>query len=92
MLGESVVELLAELQADKAGGRRVDGQLGEQVEQVDLALAAPLGDHLLDFALDRRRMAPHVLAPQRLVVEHLIASLGAASKTTPSPKIGVMNG
>jgi hypothetical protein len=32
VLGESVIELLAEFQADQAGRRRVDGQLGKEVE------------------------------------------------------------
>ena len=44
------VELLAELRADQARGRGVDRQLGEEVEQVDLAGVVQLGDHALDLA------------------------------------------
>ena len=76
VLGEPVVELLAELQPDQAGGRRVDGELGEEVQQFDLAFIAPVGDHLLDFALDGGRMALHLLTAQRRVVQHLLAPLG----------------
>ena len=89
---EPVVELFAELQADQAGRRGVDGQLGEEVEQFDLAFVAPVGDHPLDFALDGGRVALHLLTAQRRVVQHLLAPLGLASNTTPLPKIGVMNG
>ena len=72
-----MVELLAELQADQARRGGVDGQLGEEVEQVDLAFVAPVGDHLLDFALDGGGVALHLLAAQRRVVQHLLAPLGA---------------
>ena len=74
---EPAVELLAELQPDQAGRRGVDGQLGEEVEQVDLAFVAPVGDHLLDFALDGGGVTLHLLAAQRRVVQHLLAPLGA---------------
>ena len=74
---EPAVELLAELQPDQAGRRGVDGQLGEEVEQFDLAFVAPVGDHLLDFALDGGRVALHLLAAQRRVVQHLLAAFGA---------------
>ena len=77
VLREPVVELLAELQPDQAGRRGVDGQLGEEVEQFDLAFVAPVGDHLLDFALDGGGVALHLLAAQRGVVQHLLAPLGA---------------
>ena len=77
VLREPVIELLAELQADQAGRRRVDGQLCEEVEQFDLALVAPVGDHLLDFALDGGGVALHLLAAQCGVVQHLLAALGA---------------
>ena len=42
---EPAVELVAELGADQAGRRGVDGQLGEEVQQVDLAFVAPVLDH-----------------------------------------------
>ena len=74
---EPAVELFTELQSDQAGRRGVDGQLGEEVEQFDLAFVAPVGDHLLDFALDGGRMALHLLAAQRRVVQHLLAAFGA---------------
>ena len=77
VLRESIVELLAELQPDQTGRRGVDGQLGEEVEQFDLALVAPVGDDLLDFVLDGCRMALHLLTAQRRVVQHLLAPLGA---------------
>lgn len=77
VLGEPVVELLAELQPDQARRRGVDGQLGEEVEQLDLALVPPVGDHLLDLALDGAGVALHLLAAQRRVVQHLLAPLGA---------------
>ena len=74
---EPAVELLAELQPDQAGRRGVDGQLGEEVEQFDLALVAPVGDDLLDLALDGGGVALHLLTAQRRVVQHLLAPLGA---------------
>ena len=74
---EPAVELFAELQPDQAGRRGVDGQLGEEVEQFDLAFVAPVGDHLLDFALDGGRMALHLFTAQRRVVQHLLAAFGA---------------
>ena len=77
VMREPGVQLIAELQPDQAGGRGVDGQLGEEVEQVDLAFVAPVGDHLLDFALDGGRVALHLLTAQRRVVQHLLAALGA---------------
>ena len=42
-VGEAAVELLAEALADEAGRRRVDRQLGEPVEQVDLAAVRRAG-------------------------------------------------
>ena len=77
VLREPRVQLVAELQADQAGRRGVDGQLGEEVEQFDLTLLAPVGDHPLDFALDGGGVALHLLAAQRRVVQHLLATLGA---------------
>ena len=74
---EPAVELLAELQPDQAGRRGVDGQLGEEVEQFDLALVAPVGDDLLDLALDGGRVTLHLLTAQCRVVQHLLAPLGA---------------
>ncbi len=61
---------------DQAGRGGVDGQLGEQVEQVDLALVAPVGDHPPDLVLDRRGVAAHHVAAQRLVLQRLLALLG----------------
>ena len=77
VLREAAVELFAELQPDQAGRRGIDGQLGEEVEQFDLALVAPVGDDLLDLALDGGGVALHLLAAQRGVVQHLLAPLGA---------------
>ena len=76
VLGEAAVELLAELQPDQARRRGVDGQLGEEVEQLDLAFVAPVGDDLLDLVLDGGRVALHLLAAQCGVVQHLRATLG----------------
>ncbi len=76
VLREGGVELLAEGRADQAGRRRVDRQLGEPVEKVDLALVAPLRDHPVDLALDRRGVPAHHVAAQRLVLQHLLALLG----------------
>ena len=74
---EAGVQLVAELQPDQAGGRGVDGQLGEEVEQVDLALITPVGHHLSHFALDGDGVAFHVLATQSRVVQHFLTALGA---------------
>ena len=76
-LGDVHVELLAEALPDQARGRRVDEQLGGPVEQVDLALVVPVGDHALDLGGDRRGVAPHELVAQRLVVQRPSALLGA---------------
>ncbi len=62
VLGEPTVELFAELQPDEARGRGVDRQLGEEVEKLDLAFIAPVGDDLLDLVLDGGRVALHLLA------------------------------
>ena len=92
-VGEPGVELIAELHPDQAGRRGVDGQLGEEVEQVDLAFVAPLGDHPLDL---RPRWWPRGPSSARRAARNCAASPlgapGSASNTTPSPKIGVMNG
>ena len=77
VLGEPVVELFAELEPDQARRGGIDRQLGEEVEQFDLAFVTPVGDHLLDFALDGGRMALHLLTAQRGVVQHLLAPLWA---------------
>ena len=77
VIREPRVQLVAELLPDQAGRRGVDGQFGEEVEQFDLAFVAPVGDHLLDFALDGGRVALHLLAAQGRVVQHLLAPLGA---------------
>ncbi len=76
-VGESSVELVAELLADQAGRRRVDGHFGEEFEQVDIAFVAPAGDHVLHLAVDGRRVAPHLFATQRRIVQHLLAAFGA---------------
>ena len=76
VLGEATVELLAELQSDQAGGRGVDRQLGEEVEEFDLAFVAPVGDDLLDLVLDGGRVALHLLAAQCGVVQHLRSPFG----------------
>ena len=73
--GEPAVQLLAEARADQARRGRVDGQLGEPVEQVDLALLAPARHHAADLALDRRGVPLHLLAAQRGVAQHLLAPL-----------------
>ena len=74
---ETTVELLAELQPDETRRRGVDGQLGEEVQQLDLAFVAPVGDDLLDLALDGGGMTLHLLTAQRRVVQHLGTPLGA---------------
>ncbi len=75
-IGESPVELVAEPLSDQTGRRRVDRQLGEQVEQVDLAFRIPARDHVLDLGRDLLCVAAHELVFQGLVVEHLRAALG----------------
>jgi hypothetical protein len=75
-VGEAAVELLAEALADEAGRRRVDRQLGEPVEQVDVASVGRLGDHPLDLGRDRLGVAAHELVAQGLVVEGLAPLLG----------------
>ena len=76
VLGEPTVELLAELQPDQARRRGVDRQLGEEVEQLDLAFVAPVGDDLLDLVLDGGGVALHLLTAQCGVVQHLRPALG----------------
>ncbi|COW11572.1 Uncharacterised protein [Mycobacterium tuberculosis] len=61
-LGESPVELVAELLADQAGRGGVDGQLGEEVQQIDLAGLTPVGDHPSDLIFDGGGVALHLLA------------------------------
>ncbi len=63
---ETAVELFAELGADQARRRRLDRQLREEVEEVDLALVAPAGNHAPHFARDRRRVPAHEFVAQRL--------------------------
>src|SRR4029453_7673203 len=46
-------ELLAELGADQRATRRVDGELREELEQIDAAALAPAGDHALGLARNR---------------------------------------
>src|SRR6267378_4300644 len=76
-VGEPGVELLPELLPDQARRGGVNGQLGEEVEEVDLAAVAPVGDHLADFVLDGGGVALHLLATQGGVVQHLLSSLRA---------------
>src|SRR3954469_1148994 len=83
VLGERRVQLLTERFADQAGGGRVDRQLGEPVEQVDLPLVAPGGDHPPDLVLDGLRVAAHHVAAQRLVLQHLLALLGRGVEHHP---------
>jgi hypothetical protein len=83
---EPAVELFAEFQPDQAGRRRVDGQLGEEVEQFYLALVAPVGDHLLDFTLDGGRVALHLLAAKCRVVQHLLATFRAGVEDHALPE------
>ena len=68
---EAAVELLAEALADEAGGRRVDRQLGEPVEQVDLAALGRASRHAVHLGGDRGGVAAHELVAQGLVVERL---------------------
>ena len=75
VVGEARVELIAELQPDQARRRGVDRQLGEELQEVDLAGVAPVGDHPLDLVLDRRGVALHLLTAQRRVVQHLRPAL-----------------
>ena len=75
VVGEATIELLPKFQADQARRRGVDRQLGEEVEQLDLAFVAPVGDDLLDLVLDRRRVTLHLLPAQSGVVQHLGAAL-----------------
>ena len=72
---EPGIELFAELRADEACRRSVDGELGEEVQQVDFALGSPVLDHPAHFALDGGGMTLHLLTPQRGVVQHLLSAL-----------------
>jgi hypothetical protein len=91
-LGEAAVELLAEPSPDQARRRRVDRQLGEPVEQVDLATVAP--------AATISSTSRWIVSAWPRMKESRSAWLcsisrrrsGGASNTTPSPKIGVMKG
>ena len=74
-IGEASIELQAEAATDQTRRRRVDGELCEPVEQVDLTFVTPLGDHLLDLTGDGLRVSSHELVAKRLVVEHLPAAL-----------------
>src|SRR6202011_259539 len=77
---------VAELRADEARRRGVDGQLGEELQQVDLAFVAPVGDHPPYFVLDRRRVTLHLLAAQCGVVQHLLAALRAGVENHALPE------
>lgn len=73
---EAGVELVAELHTDQAGRGGVDGQLGEEFEQVDLALVVPLSQHLVHFAGDGGGVPAHVVGTQGRIVQHLFAAFG----------------
>ncbi len=73
---EPPVELLAEPPADQARGRRVDRELREPVEQVDVATVGRLRQHAIDLGGDGLGVTAHELVAQRLVVEGLAPLLG----------------
>ena len=76
-LGEAAVELVAELAPDETGRGRVDGELGEPVQEVDRTASSPTCRTMrLDLVGDGGGVAPHELVAQRLVVEHLAPALG----------------
>ena len=70
-------QLFAELGADQARGARVERQLGEEIEQVDLAALPPAGGHALHLGGDLLRVASHEAVAQRLVAHGLLALLRA---------------
>ena len=69
-------QLLAERLPDQARARRVDRELGEEVEQIDLAPLAPARDRALGLRRDHLGVAAHHLVAQRLVAQRLLALLG----------------
>ena len=75
------------------GARRVDGELGEEVEQVDAARARPSCAIMRSVSAAMPSAWPRIAwsRSERLRSACLRCS-GVASKTTPGPKIGVMNG
>ena len=92
-VGEAVVELRPEPLADQARGRGVDGELGEEVEQVDLSFVAPVRRP------SARPRSAMVAAWPRMNLSRSAwlwsisrRRSGGASKTTPSPNTGVMKG
>ena len=74
---ETRIELLAELAPDQTGRRGVDGQFGEEVQQVDFAGLAPVLDGPADLALDSRSVTLHMVTAKRGVVQHLLAAFRA---------------
>mgnify|MGYP003694651531 CR=1 FL=1 len=86
------VELFAKVGADQRAARRIDCELGEELEQVDRAGVAPAGDHAFGLARDRLGVAPHCLVAERAVAEGLLALLRRRVEDDPGPKIGFMNG
>ena len=71
-------ELLAELTPDQARARGVERELGEEVEQIDLAALADAVHHAARLRRDRLRVRAHHLVAQRLVAHRLAALLGRA--------------
>jgi len=70
----SVGEMLAHLAAAYQWHREVHTS---HQPSIDFAFFAPIFNHPADFALDRDRVALHVFAAQRGVVQHLLAALRA---------------
>jgi hypothetical protein len=80
---ESRVQLRTEFLADQACRRGVDGEFGEELEQIDLTGIAPTGDHPTHLVLDRRSVALHLLAAKGRVVQHLLAPLRTGIEVHP---------
>ena len=76
-VGVANVEFVTEALANEARRRRVDEQLGGEVQQVNFPAGREPRHHAVHLGGDGLGVAPHVLVPQALVVQHLPSPLGA---------------
>ncbi len=79
-------ELLAKFGPDQARARGVEGELGEEVEQVDLPRVAQLLHHAAGLVGDRLGVTAHHLVAQRLVLHRLPTLLGVAVEEHTAPE------